>query len=205
MVYPRLTPLDLVGPWEVLSRLPGAEPHLVGTEAGPVTAERGLVLTATAAFGDARAYDVLVVPGGPGQREMMAHAELIDLLRAQAARAAWTCGVCTGALLLAQAGILTGRRATTHWQARSALAGFGVDVVDERFVFDGAVVTSAGVSAGIDMALALAARLAGEETARAIQLALEYDPAPPFDSGSPARADPALVARLRSATRPYLL
>ena len=204
VLFPRLTPLDLVGPWEVLTRLPEANPHLIWTRPGPVLVERGLEVTATVAFEDAPPLDILVVPGGPGQLPLMRHVPLLDFLRARAPEVRWLCGVCTGALLLAQAGLLRGRRATTHWQARDTLRALGTTVVEERYVFDGNVATSAGVSAGIDMALAVAAQIAGEEAARAIQLQIEYDPAPPFDSGSPASAPADLVDRLRRGAREFV-
>lgn len=204
VLFPRLTALDLVGPWEVLTRLPDAKAHTIWTRPGPVLADRGLEVSATCAFDDAPRLDVLLVPGGPGQLPLMRHVPLLDFLRARAPEVTWLCGVCTGSLLLAQAGVLRGRRATTHWQARAALASLGVEVVDERYVFDGNVATSAGVSAGIDMALAIAGRLAGEETARSIQLQMEYDPAPPFDSGSPVTAAPDLVESLRRGSREFI-
>jgi transcriptional regulator GlxA family with amidase domain len=203
LVYPGHTPLDLVGPWEVLSRIPGAATHLIWTRPGPVQAERGMEISATAGFDDVPDLDLLLVPGGPGQQSLMRHGPLIDFLRARAHTSRWTCSVCTGALLLAQAGLLTGRRATTHWLARAALAEFGVEVVEERFVIDGSIATSAGVSAGIDLALELARRLAGEDAAAEIQLRLEYDPAPPLGFGSPSKAPAQLVERLRQSARPF--
>ena len=203
VAYPRLTLLDLVGPWEVMARVPDANVHLVWTRPGPVLADRGLEIVADTGFDDGPPLDVIVVPGGPGQAALMRHQLLIDFLRSAAERAELVCSVCTGALLLAQAGPLKGRRATTHWLARQALAGFGVEVVEERYVFDGKFVSSAGVSAGIDMALAVVARLAGRPAAEAIQLAIEYDPRPPFHSGSPASAPRPLVRRLEEGRRSY--
>ncbi len=203
LVYPRLTPLDLVGPWEVLVRLPDAQTHLVWTRPGPVMSDHSLEIAATVSFEDCPPLDILVVPGGPGQQSLMRHQLLMDFLRQTAESVSWMASVCTGSLLLAQAGLLTGKRAVTHWLARDALAGFGVQVVSERYVFDGKFVTAAGVSAGIDMALALAARVASEDVARAIQLSLEYDPRPPFEAGSPATAPPGIVDRLVASRRPY--
>jgi transcriptional regulator GlxA family with amidase domain len=201
--YPRLTPLDLIGPWEVLTRLPGATGHLIWTRAGPVQTSGGIEIGATVGFDDAPSLDVLVVPGGPGQLALMKHSLLLDYLRAAAEPADWVAGVCTGSLLLAQAGLLQGRRATTHWLARESLRLFGVDVVAQRYVVDGKFATAAGVSAGIDLALELCRRIAGEEQAQEIQLQIEYDPQPPLDAGSPDRAPAHLVERLRAGARHY--
>jgi cyclohexyl-isocyanide hydratase len=203
LVYPRHTPLDLVGPWEVLVRLPEARLHLIWTRPGPVQAEGGMEITATAAFADAPRLQVLLVPGGPGQLSLMKHTLLMDYIRSCTGTAEWICSVCTGALLLAQAGVLTGRRATTHWLAREALQSFGVEVSNERYVLDGKFATSAGVTAGIDLALELARRLGGDDAAREIQLQIEYDPAPPLRAGSPEQAPPELVSRLQSRARRY--
>ena len=201
--YPRLTPLDLFGPWEVLTRLPGASGHLIWTRAGPVQTSGGIEIGATVSFEKAPRLDVLVVPGGPGSWRSMKHALLLDYLRAAAADADWVAGICTGSLLLAQAGLLQGRRATTHWLARDTLRQYGIEVVDERYVFDGNVATAAGVSAGIDLALELCRRIAGDEQAQEIQLEIEYDPQPPLDAGSPERAPAALVERLRGEARRF--
>lgn len=203
LVYPRHTPLDLIGPWEVLTRIPAARTHLIWTRPGPVQAERGIEISATTSFQDAPGLDVLLVPGGPGQLSLMKHTLLMEYIRKSAQSASWVCSVCTGALLLAQAGILKGRQATTHWLARDALRTFGVDVVDDRVVFDGKFATAAGVSAGIDLAFELCRRLVGDDVAQEIQLQIEYDPAPPLDSGSPARAPTAVVERLRQQARRF--
>ncbi|WP_377270607.1 DJ-1/PfpI family protein [Peterkaempfera sp. SMS 1(5)a] len=199
LLFDRMTALDAVGPYEVLSRLPGAETVLVAERTGPVRNEVGsLALLAEAALGDVTAPDVVVVPGGPGQAALMDPGPLHDWLRAVDARTSWTASVCTGSLLLAAAGLLTGRRATTHWLAADQLAPLEVVPVDQRVVFDGKYVTAAGVSAGIDMAFALAGRIAGETTAQAIQLGHEYAPRPPYTAGSPDTAPAAVVAALRS-------
>jgi transcriptional regulator GlxA family with amidase domain len=203
LVYPRVTPLDLIGPWEVLSRVPEANVHLVWTRPGPVQAERGIEIRATASFADAPAVDMLLVPGGPGQLSLMKHAILMDYIRSCAGTSDWVCSVCTGALLLAQAGVLTGRRATTHWLARDTLAGFGVQVSSERYVVDGKFATSAGVSAGIDLALELVRRTHGDELAQQIQLQIEYDPRPPLAAGSPDTAPTEVVARVRAHARRF--
>jgi transcriptional regulator GlxA family with amidase domain len=198
-VWQGFTALDAVGPYEVLSRL-DARVRFVAREAGPVTTEtRMLTLVAEAALDDVTAPDVVVVPGGHDALRVARHDPAwLDWLRAVDATTTWTTSVCTGSLLLGAAGLLEGRRATTHWADMETLRRFGAEpCADERVVQDGKVITAAGVSAGIDMALTLAARIAGDETARAIQLGIEYDPQPPFDAGSVAKADPGLVAALR--------
>ena len=203
LVYPRHTPLDVIGPWEVLSRLPDARAHLIWTRSGPVQADRGIEIVATTSFADTPPLDLLLVPGGPGQLSLMKHGLLLDFVRGCADSSAWVCSVCTGALLLAQAGVLRGRRATTHWLARDALRSFDVEVSDQRFVIDGRIATAAGVSAGVDLALELARRLAGDQAACRIGLEIEYDPSPPMDCGSPARAPADVVSRLRQEARRY--
>ncbi len=187
----------------MLARLPGARTHLIWTRPGPVQADGGIEISANVSFADAPSLDLLVVPGGPGQLSLMKHTLLMEFIRDCADTSSWVCSVCTGALLLAQAGVLRGRRATTHWLARDALRGFGVEVLDERYVFDGKFATAAGVSAGIDLALELVRRLSGDDTACAIELSIEYDPAPPLDCGSPAKAPPEVVRRLRERARRY--
>jgi putative intracellular protease/amidase len=200
-LYDRFTALDAVGPYEVLSRLPGAEVVFVAEEAGPVrTDTRALTLVAERALADVDACDVVVVPGGPGTREMLEPQPLHDWLRAIDATTQWTTSVCTGALLLGAAGLLDGLEATTHWSAFDILATLGARPTERRVVQQGKVVTAAGVSAGIDMALWLAAQIAGDEVAKAIQLGIEYDPQPPFDSGSVAKASPETKELVRLAT-----
>jgi putative intracellular protease/amidase len=202
-LYDRFTALDAVGPYEVLSRLPGAEVTFVAEEAGPVrTDTRALTLVAERALADVDACDVVVVPGGPGTREMLEPQPLHDWLRAIDATTQWTTSVCTGALLLGAAGLLDGLEATTHWSAFDTLATLGARPTERRVVPQGKVVTAAGVSAGIDMALWLAAQIAGDEVAKAIQLGIEYDPQPPFDSGSVAKASPETKELVRLATSP---
>jgi putative intracellular protease/amidase len=203
-LFDRFTALDAVGPYEVLSRLPGAEVVFVAEQAGPVrTDTRALTLVAERALADVDACDVVVVPGGPGTRVMLEPQPLHGWLRAIDATTQWTTSVCTGALLLGAAGLLDGLEATTHWSAFDALASLGARPTARRVVPQGKVVTAAGVSAGIDMALWLAAQIAGEEVAKAIQLGIEYDPQPPFDSGSIAKASPETkeLVRLAAASR----
>jgi transcriptional regulator GlxA family with amidase domain len=186
----------------VLSRLPGAELSFVAKETGEKRTDTGaLGLSADASLADIPSPDVVLVPGGRGNRPLMSDDEVLDWLREADRSTTWTTSVCTGALVLGAAGLLEGRRATTHWAYLERLADLGAEPVAERVVVDGKVMTAAGVSAGIDMALTLAARIAGEEVAKAIQLGIEYDPAPPFDSGSPAKAAPELVELLRAGSR----
>jgi putative intracellular protease/amidase len=200
-IYDRFTALDAVGPYEVLSRLPGAEVVFVAEQAGPVrTDTRALTLVAERALADVDACDVVVVPGGPGTREMLEPQPLHQWLRAIDATTQWTTSVCTGALLLGAAGLLDGLEATTHWSAFDTLATLGARPTERRVVPQGKVVTAAGVSAGIDMALWLAGQIAGDEVAKAIQLGIEYDPQPPFDSGSIAKASPETKELVRLAT-----
>ncbi len=203
LLFDRLTALDAVGPYEVLSRLPDAELTFVAQEPGPKRTDTGrLALLADASLGDVPHPDIVLVPGGPGQGALMEDGPVHEWLRAAHESSTWTVSVCTGALILAAAGVLAGKRATTHWAALDELAGLGVEcVADQRVVFDGKLVTAAGVSAGIDMALALAARIAGEQMAQAIQLGIEYDPQPPFDAGSPHKAPAAIVAAVRARAR----
>lgn len=201
-LYPGMTALDAVGPYEVLGRIPGAQLTFVGHTTGEVRTDTGrLGLSVDAEFEDLPDPDVLLVPGGPGQVKLMEDERLLDWLRRADETSTWTTSVCTGSLLLAAAGLLDGKRATSHWLALEQLRAFGAEPVEERWVEDGKVITAAGVSAGIDMALELASRLAGRQVAEAIQLGMEYDPQPPFDSGSPAKASDELVSLLRGQSR----
>jgi len=193
-VYDNFTALDAIGPYEVLGRLPDAEVVFVGCEKRVFRTDMGsLALVAGASFADVRSADVLVVPGGPGTRAMTTDRPLLDWVRTIHPTTQWTTSVCTGSLVLAAAGVLKGVDAVTHWGAMPELAALGANPVEERVVVRGKIVTAAGVSAGIDMALTLAARIAGEEVAKAIQLGIEYDPQPPFDSGSARKASPATM------------
>jgi transcriptional regulator GlxA family with amidase domain len=202
LLYPRLTALDAIGPYEVLSRLPGASLEFVATERGPVRTDNGmLTLVAEHSLDDMPHPDIVLVPGGPGEVAARAGRPVLDWLRAVDETSSWTTSVCTGSLILAAAGLLDGRRATSHWLALEQLRRLGAVPVRERVVFDGKMVTAAGVSAGIDMALALAAAVAGETVAQAIQLGIEYDPRPPFDAGSPEKAPADVVELLRSGSR----
>ena len=200
-IFDRFTALDAVGPYEVLSRLPGAEVTFVAAEPGLKRTETGmLALNADATLEQLPEPDVVVVPGGFGTRPLMADEAMLAWLRRAHATSSFTTSVCTGALLLGAAGILDGLEATTHWLALDTLADLGARPVRRRVVEQGKVITSAGVSAGIDMALLLAARIAGEDLAQAIQLGIEYDPDPPFNSGSEDRARPQVVELVRDAS-----
>jgi putative intracellular protease/amidase len=197
-IFDRITALDAVGPYEVLCRLPGAEVVFAALEPGLKRTETSfLALNADRALAEVPEPDIVVVPGGFGTRELMHDDAMLDWLRAAHETSDYTTSVCTGALLLGAAGILRGLRATTHWLARDELEALGVEVAVDRVVEQGKVITAAGVSSGIDMALRLAELVAGAETAQAIQLSIEYDPQPPFDAGSPERAPAAIVDRLR--------
>ncbi|MEV0562731.1 DJ-1/PfpI family protein [Dactylosporangium sp. NPDC050588] len=199
VVYDGMTALDAIGPYEILSRLPGARVTFAGVQAGPVRTDTGaLSLVADRALADCRDPDLVLVPGGPSVRDQVADTALHDWLRAVDPATTWTTSVCTGSLILAAAGLLRGRTATSHWLALDLLPMYGVTPVAERVVQDGKYVTGAGVSAGIDLALTLAATIAGPQVAQSIQLACEYDPRPPFAAGSPLTAPPALVSRLRA-------
>jgi transcriptional regulator GlxA family with amidase domain len=202
LLYDRFTALDAVGPFEVLDKLPGAEVTFVAERTGPVRNETGtLALTADATLAELTDPDIVLVPGGPGQAGQMADGPVHEWLRAADATSTWTTSVCTGAFILAAAGLLTGRRATTYWMSLPDLADHGVTPVNERVVFDGKYVTAAGVSSGIDMALTLAGRIAGDDTGQALQLGIEYDPQPPYNAGSVDTAPPEIVARLRAYGR----
>ncbi|MEU2109549.1 DJ-1/PfpI family protein [Streptomyces sp. NPDC019507] len=198
VLYDEFTSLDAIGPYELLSRLPGAETVFVAKEAGPVRNDQGtLVVVAERALHEVTAPDIVLVPGGPGSRRAMLDETVLDWLRTADATSTWTTSVCTGSHLLAAAGLLEGRRATSHWLALDDIVPFGAEPTGERVVFDGKYVTAAGVSSGIDMALHLLGRIAGDEVAQTVQLLTEYDPQPPYDAGSPAKAPAGMVAQWR--------
>jgi transcriptional regulator GlxA family with amidase domain len=202
-LFDRFTALDAVGPFQVLVQLPAAKTVFLAERPRAVTDESGaLTLHADASFADAPRPDIIVVPGGPGQvAHMGAGSPLRDWLIAADQTSTWTTSVCTGALILAGAGLLDGRQATTNWMAMDELARLGAKPKQERYVFDGKYATAAGVSAGIDMALALADRIGGAELAQRLQLGIEYDPQPPYNAGSPATAPADIVADLRARSR----
>jgi putative intracellular protease/amidase len=198
-IFDQVTALDAVGPYEVLSRLPGAELKFVSFEPGPVkTDNRMLALHAEAALEDFADPDILVVPGGFGTRRLMEDPRMLDWVRRVHEGTQWTTSVCTGSLVLGAAGLLDGLEATTHWAAMDILARLGAKPTGRRVVEQGKIVTAAGVSSGIDMALFLAGRIAGDTVAQAIQLGIEYDPQPPYDAGSPDKAPAEVVALVRN-------
>jgi transcriptional regulator GlxA family with amidase domain len=202
LLYDGFTALDAIGPYEVLSRLPGGSVTFVAAEAGPVRTDNGmLTVLAERSLAELRSPEIVLVPGGPGEVAERAGGPALEWLRAAHKTSTWTTSVCTGSLILAAAGLLGGKRATGHWLAMEKLGELGAQPVAERFVIDGKIVTAAGVSAGIDMALALVAQIAGEQVAQAIQLGIEYDPQPPFDAGAPHKAPAEIVALLRSRSR----
>jgi transcriptional regulator GlxA family with amidase domain len=198
-LFDRFTALDAIGPYETLSRLPGARVTFLAAEPGPVASDnRMLELVAERALDDLPDPDILVVPGGIGSRAMMSDAQFIAWVRTAHRTSEWTCSVCTGSLVLGAAGLLDGLEATTHWMAMDTLASTGARPTARRVVEQGKIMTAAGVSAGIDMGLTLAARIAGDTVAQAIQLGIEYDPQPPFDAGSPDKAPAEAVALCRN-------
>ncbi|MEW2135027.1 DJ-1/PfpI family protein [Streptomyces sp. NPDC005409] len=199
LLYDRFTALDAIGPFDTLGRLDGAEVVFVSERPGPVRTDNGsLALVADKGLDEVTRPDIVIVPGAPHPEVQMENPAVTQWLRAVDATTTWTTSVCTGSMLLAAAGLLDGRRATSHWMFLDRLSAYGAAPTGERVVFDGKYVTAAGVSAGIDMGLTLLGRIAGDEYAQAVQLMTEYDPQPPYDAGSPAKAPAALVARLRA-------
>ncbi|MEU4297973.1 DJ-1/PfpI family protein [Kitasatospora aureofaciens] len=196
LLYPDFTTLDAVGPYEVLSRIPGAEVVFTAAGRGPVRNDlTSLAITADAALDEVDSADLLLVPGGPGTDAQLTDEAVLDWVRRIDATTTWTTSVCSGSLLLGAAGLLRGRRATSHWGVLDQLPRFGAEPTgSERIVVDGKYATAAGVSAGIDLALTLTGLIAGDETAQAIQLLIEYDPQPPYAAGSLAKASPEVVA-----------
>lgn len=204
LVFPNVQQLDLTGPYEVFASWPQARVRLVAKTLEPVTSSTGLVLTPDASFDDCPQLDVLCVPGGGGVNALMADEATIAFVRQQAEGARFVTSVCTGALVLGAAGLLKGKRATTHWASHDLLATLGAVPVHARVVRDGNLMTGGGVTAGIDFALALIAEVAGREVAEAIELSLEYAPAPPFNAGSPETAPPLVAQAVRKRMAPIL-
>ena len=198
-VFDGLTALDAIGPYEVLSRLPGAEVVFCSFEAGQIRTDRNLGIAADAAFDEVTSAEIVVVPGGPGTRDLMVDERMLGWIRSVHEHTTWTTSVCTGSLLLGAAGLLEGLEATGHWATLTTLESTGAVATGRRVVVneEARIITAAGVSSGIDMALTLAGRLAGDDMAQAIQLSIEYDPQPPYDAGSPDKAGPAIVDVLR--------
>ena len=194
LIFEQLTALDAIGPYEVLRSVPGWEVKFVGPEKGPVRTDSGaLGLNADFSLEEVTEADIVLVPGGEGNRPLMTDETVLTWLRDLDRQTKWTTSVCTGSLVLGAAGLLEGKRATSHWLFREQLREFGAEPVEERFVEDGKTITAAGVSAGIDMALHLVGREVGPEVAQAVQLGIEYDPQPPYDAGAPAKAPAPIV------------
>ena len=201
LIFPNMDQCDFTGPFEVLSRLANATFHTLWKEKGPVRDMRGLHLVADTSFAEAPQLDVLLVPGGYGQEEAAADEAVLAFLRKQARGALYVYSVCTGALLCGAAGLLRGRKATTHWTAMAALPFYGALPSDDRVVVDGQYISAGGVTSGLDGALVLAALLRGDQAAKELQLYMAYDPQPPFDSGSPAKAPADVLAAVRAQAR----
>ncbi|HEX8705118.1 MAG TPA: DJ-1/PfpI family protein [Myxococcaceae bacterium] len=201
LLYENMTSLDLIGPYQVFTMVPGARIHLAATEVGPVRTDMGIRMHADRRLEEVSRADIICVPGSPDPSKTMGDERVLSWLRGLHAGSKWTTSVCTGSLILGAAGLLQGKRATTHWMMTDMLKNFGATPVAERVVFDGKLVAAAGVSSGIDMALALVAREFGDLLAQSIQLGIEYDPEPPFSTGSLRSAPPAVV----EATRKMLL
>lgn len=199
LVFPGLTQLDMTGPYEVLARLPGWRAEIVARTMDPVRTDKGLTLLPTLDFASAPQLDLLVVPGGPGTDDLLLDTEAVAFVRKQGLAAKYIFGICTGSMLLGAAGLLKGRRAGGHWSARDLLSQFGATPSDARMTVDGNLYTAGGVTSGIDMALKLAADLAGADVAQQIQLQIEYDPEPPFRSGTPFVAPPEILERTKKA------
>ena len=197
LIFPKVTQLDATGPAQMLARVPGARIHMIWKTRDPVPTDAGFSIVPNATFADCPQLDLVCVPGGTGQIELMTDQETLDFLRRQAAGARYVTSVCTGSLVLGAAGLLKGYKSACHWAWRHMLADFGAIPVAERVVRDRNRISGGGVTAGIDFGLAVAAELAGEEVAKSIQLGFEYDPQPPFDYGSPEKAGPERVARMR--------
>ena len=197
LIYPNVTQLDATGPAQVLARVPGATLHMIWKTRDPIPTDAGFSIVPNTTFADCPKLDVICVPGGGGQVALMTDPETLDFLRKQAATARYVTSVCTGSLVLGAAGLLKGYRSACHWAWRDMLTDFGAIPVAERVVRDRNRISGGGVTAGIDFGLTVAAELAGEEVAKSIQLVLEYDPQPPFDSGSPEKAGPERVKRIR--------
>ena len=196
LIYPQMTQLDITAPQQVFSLLPSTQVDLLWKTKEPVTSADGLTILPTLTWQDCPSLDVLCVPGGPGQSKMMANAEVLTFLKAQGKTAQYITSVCTGSLILAAAGLLKGYRASSHWAFLDQLAYLGVEAVNERVVVDRNRITGGGVTAGIDFGLVVASHLCGQEIAQQIQLLLQYDPAPPFDVGSPEKASKELVEQV---------
>jgi putative intracellular protease/amidase len=204
-IFDKITVLDIVGPVEALSWVPGAEIVWAGKEKGPIrAAPTGLSLTVEHTLDEVSDADILIVPGGPGVRLLLKDEKVLDWVRKMHARTRWTTSVCTGSLLLGAAGLLKGLEATTHWNSAATLESFGAKYRERRVIPQGKIVTSAGVSSGIDMALWLVGKIAGDDAAKAAQLCIEYDPQPPYDAGAPSKAGAAVTEQARANVKDIL-
>jgi len=203
VIFPKVTQLDLTGPLQVFSSVPGAKVHLIWKRIEPVASDSVLTLTPTTDFADCPQLDVICVPGGSGTDDMVNDAEMLDFLRRQAKAATYITSVCTGSLVLGAAGLLKGYRAATHWSAMDLLGAFGATPTRTRVCVDRNRITGGGVTAGIDFALTLVSILVDRPTAEMIQLRLEYNPAPPFNSGSPDTAPPEILAQMQERIAPF--
>jgi transcriptional regulator GlxA family with amidase domain len=202
LLFDRLTVLDAVGPYEVFKNIPGVTIKTVAKEPGVKRNDIGsLALLADFSLDQVPSPDIIVVPGGPGQTALMDDEPVLNWIRRAHETSRWTTSVCTGSLILGAAGLLRGLKATSHWLAYNVLRSLGAEPTEERVVIEGKIITAAGVSAGIDMALTLVGREFGEDAAMAAQLGIEYDPQPPFDAGSPTKAPVEIIERLRSRSR----
>jgi cyclohexyl-isocyanide hydratase len=197
LVFPRVQQLDLTGPYEVFASAPDTKVHLVWKELNPLTSATGLSLTPTMTFANCPQLDVICVPGGGGVNALLRDEETLGFIRKQAANARFITSVCTGSMVIGAAGLLKGKRATTHWNAMDFLPFFGAEPVEERVVRDGNIITAGGVTSGIDFGLTVLAQLIGRTEAEIVQLSLEYAPAPPFRSGTPQEASPSVLAAAR--------
>jgi cyclohexyl-isocyanide hydratase len=204
LIFPRMTQLDMTGPFEVFARIPNTTVHLVWKRMEPIACDTGLALTPTITLSDCPKLDVICIPGGPGQIDLMEDAEVIEFVRRQGQQAQYVTSVCTGALVLGAAGLLRGYKAATHWASMDNLAYFGAEAVKTRVCVDRNRITGGGVTAGIDFGLVLASKLTDAVTAEKIQLYMEYNPEPPFDSGSPDSAPPAVLAAFNEMAKAML-
>jgi cyclohexyl-isocyanide hydratase len=204
VLFPKLTQLDLTGPLEVFSRVPGAQVHLLWKDTKPVASDKGFAIVPTTSFADCPKLDVICVPGGPGQVDLMDDRETLDFLRRVAPGCRWVTSVCTGSLVLGAAGLLKGYKATCHWGSIDQLSLLGVQPVAERIVRDRNRMTGGGVTSGIDFALALVSEMVGREAAEAIQLQLEYDPKPPFNAGTPHTAPAGVLADVKKKMADFI-
>jgi putative intracellular protease/amidase len=202
LIFDKITVLDIVGPTELLSWVPGSEIVWVGKEIGPIrAAPTGLAINVERTLDEVSSADILLIPGGPGVRLLLQDEKVLDWVRKVHATTKWTTSVCTGSLLIGAAGLLKGLEATTHWNAAATLESFGAKYREKRVVPQGKIVTSAGVSSGIDMALWLIGKIAGDDAAKEAQLCIEYDPQPPYDSGAPSKADPRVIEKARTTVK----